>query len=224
MPSFAFAVRALRVGLVSVIALTLLLSASGHAEAGVRGNRNSPSEIFQAADLAETVTEHMQDYWDDIFVISDLPYETPYAILYDGYNYGNTGCGYLENYNYSWYCLNDDTVYVNVDQVQTLREQEGDLFAAVLGVGQPMSLSVLDRVGGLGFDRGGTVSRASQEAAACLTGVWTAELWWEDVIGEADVLSAMEGLETIGRTLPDAYLYGFDTEDPQSCLDGLVVY
>ena len=219
MPSFASAARLFRTGLVAMIALTLILSATGTASANHTTRDRSASELFSASNLAEAVTEHQQDFWDAIFLVSDLPYETPYAILYDSYNYGRTGCGLIETYTYSWYCLSDDTVYINVEQVADLRLQEGDLFASVLGVGQPMSLSVLDRVGGLSFDRGGTVSRASQEAAACLTGVWTAALWYEDIINEHDVLSAMEGLETIGRTLPDAYLEGFDTEDPQYCLD-----
>ena len=162
---------------------------------------------------------HVQDFRDDAFLRSDLPYETPYAVAYDNANYGATGCGDVADYGYSWYCLADDTVYVNVDQVQQLRWQEGDLFAAVLGVGQPMSLAVLDRVGGLSFDRGGNVDRSSQEAAARLSSVWTAELWYEDIVSETDVLSATRGFSTIGRTLPEAYLFGYDTEDPQSCLD-----
>ncbi len=216
MPSIGSVARVLRVGLVSLIALTLVLSVTGGASA--HGGHSS-SEVFEASDLAEAVTVHMQDFWDDAFRRSDLPYETPYAVAYDNSNYGATGCGDVEDYTYSWYCLADDTVYVNIDQVQQLRRQEGDLFAAVLGVGQPMSLAVLDRVGGLSFDRSGAVDRYSQEAAACLSGVWTAELWYEDIITEDDVLSAARGLATVGRTLPEAYLFGYDTEDPQSCLD-----
>ncbi len=218
MPSIISAARVLRVGLVSLIALTLVFSATAGTSAH-GGHSSSSEEVFEATDLAEAVTVHMQDFWDDAFLRSDLPYETPYAVAYDNSNYGATGCGYVEDYGYSWYCVADDTVYVNIDQVQQLREQEGDLFAAVLGVGQPMSLAVLDRVGGLRFDRSGGADRYSQEAAACLSGVWTAELWYEDIITEDDVLSAARGLATVGRTLPDAYLFGYDTEDPQACLD-----
>lgn len=216
MPSIAPAARLIRAGFVALIALTFVFSVTGNASAQ---RPHSAAEIFEAADLAEAVTVHMQDFWDDTFIRSDLPYETPYAVLYDRYNYGSTGCGYVEDYSYSWYCIADDTVYVNVDHVQDMREDYGDLYAAVLGVGQPMSMSVLDRVGGLALDRSGGADIYSQEAAACLTGVWTAELWYEDIITADDVLAAADGLSTVGRTLDDAFIYGYDTEDPQSCLD-----
>ena len=217
MPSIAPFARLLHAGFVALIALTVLLGATNGASAQ---GRHSAAEIFEANELAEAVTVHMQDFWDDTFIRSDLPYETPYAVLYDRFNYGATGCGDVEDYGYSWYCLADDTVYVNIDQVQDLREEYGDLYAAVLGVGQPMSMSVLDRVGGLALDRRtGGADIYSQEAAACLTGVWTAELWYEDIITADDVLLAAEGLSEVGRTLDEAFIYGYDTEDPQSCLD-----
>lgn len=215
MPSLVSAARVLRAGVVSLMVLTLIVSAVSGTSASHRTGR----DVLEATDLADAVTLHMQNFWDDAFERSDLPYETPYAVAYDNSDYGSTGCGYVEDYGYSWYCVADDTVYVNIDQVQDLREQEGDLFAAVLAVGQPMSLAVLDRVGGLTFDRSGGADRYSQEAAACLSGVWTAELWYEDIITEDDVLSAARGLSTVGRTLPEAYLFGYDTEDPQACLD-----
>ena len=211
--------RLFRAGFVALVALTLLVGAANSASAQ-RGH--TARELFEANDLTETVTVHMQDFWDDIFLISDLPYETPYAILYDSYNYGATGCGDIESYTYSYYCIADDTVYVNVEHVQDMREDYGDLYAAVVGVGQPLSMSVLDRVGALALDRSGGADIYSQEAAACLTGVWTAELWYEDVVTADDVLLAADGLATVGRTLDDAFIYGYDTEDPQSCLDAMI--
>ncbi len=68
-------------------------------------------------------------------------------------------------------------------------------------------------------ERYGAVDRYSQEAAECLRGIWGTELWYEDIITKDDVLSATRGLKTVGRTLPEAYLFDYDTEDPQSCLD-----
>lgn len=211
--------RPFRVVALLFLAFTLVAGTSSRAAASWD---DSVEEIFEATDLATAVTEHMQYYWDDVFDQSGIRAETPYAVLYDIFNYGPTGCGDVSNYSYSFYCVADDTVYVNVDHVQDLREQEGDLYAAVIGVGQPLSMSVLDRIGALAFDRNGNADIFSQEASACLTGVWTNELWYADIINEYDVLSAARGLSTVGRTLPDAYLYGFETEDPQSCIDAMI--
>lgn len=211
--------RPFRVAFVALVTLSLIAGASGRAAAS---RDDTIDEIFEATDLAVAVTDHMQWYWDDIFYQSGIRAETPYAVLYDVYTYGQTGCGEISSYGYSFYCIADDTVYVSVDHVQDMREQEGDLYAAVIGVGQPMSMAVLDRIGALALDRNGNADIFSQAAAACLTGVWTNELWYAGIIGEADVLSAARGLSTIGDILPDAYLYGFETEDPQDCIDTII--
>ena len=206
---------------VALLFLAFALIAGTNSRASASWD-DSVEEIFEATDLATAVTEHMQWYWDEVFYISDIHAETPYAVLYDIYTYGQTGCGEVSSYGYSWYCVADDTVYISVDHVQDMREQEGDLYAAVIGVGQPMSMAVLDRIGALAFDRNGNADIFSQEASACLTGVWTNELWYADIIDEDDVLSAARGLSTIGPSLPDAFLYGFETEDPQSCIDAMI--
>jgi predicted metalloprotease len=211
--------RPFRVVALLFLAFALIAGTSSRASASWD---DSVEEIFEATDLATAVTEHMQWYWDEVFYISDINAETPYAVLYDIYSYGQTGCGEVSSYGYSWYCVADDTVYISVDHVQDMREQEGDLYAAVMGVGQPMSMAVLDRIGALAFDRNGNADIYSQEASACLTGVWTNELWYADIINEYDVLSAARGLSTIGSSLPDAYLYGFETEDPQTCIDAMI--
>lgn len=214
--SFDGVARVLRPGFVALLVFALLSAASGRASASAD---DTVEELFEAANLAVAVTEHMQWYWDDIFENSGIPAETPWAVLFDMYNYGPTGCGDISNYEYSFYCVGDDTVYVNVDHVQDMREDFGDLYAAVLGVGQPLSMAVLDRIGALAFDRNGNADVYSREAAACLTGVWTNELWYAEIIDEDDIVFAAAGLSTIGRTLPDAFLFGFETEDPQSCID-----
>jgi predicted metalloprotease len=221
MTSNAFAMLSvrLRAGILALIVLTLLAANTGRSAASPD---DTVGELLVAQDLAVAVTEHMQWYWDEIFYQSDIRAETPYAVLFDMYSYGATGCGDVSAYDYSFYCVGDDTVYVNIDHVQDMREDFGGLYAAVLGVGQPMSMAVLDRLGLLAFDRNGNADVYSREASACLTGVWTNELWYADIINEDDVLAAAVGLSTIGRSLPDAYLYGFETEDPQSCIDAFI--
>jgi predicted metalloprotease len=219
MTSFVVLSRRARAGFLALIVLTLL---AGNTSRTSASSDDTVEELFQATDLAVAVTDHMQQYWDEIFRNSGIRAETPYAILFDMYSYGATGCGDVSNYDYSFYCVGDDTVYINVDHVQDMREDFGDLYAAVLGVGQPLSMAVLDRLGLLAFDRNGNADVYSREASACLTGVWTNELWYADIIDEDDVLAASVGLSTIGRTLPDAYLYGFQTEDPQTCIDEFI--
>ena len=219
MPFGARTARVLRLALGPCFVLGIVLGQT--ADASAQGLRQD-DDLFDAEELAVAVAEHMQAFWDDIFVRSDLPYETPVAVLFDSGDRGATGCGRVETYDYSWYCIADDTVYINIDHVEQLREDEGDLYAAVVGVGQPMSLAVLDRVGGLALDRTGGADRFSVEAAACLTGVWTAELWYEDIVVTDDVVEVAEGLEDLARYLPDAYLFGYDEEDPQLCLDALL--
>ena len=208
--------RVIRFGLAWFVVLGLLFGLGANAAAQ---DRRRDRDLFDSEELAVAVAEHMQEFWDDIFIRSDLPYETPIAVLFDSLDRGSTGCGRVETYDYSWYCIADDTVYINIDHVEQLRDDESDLYAAVVGVGQPMSLAVLDRVGGLALDRTGGADRFSVEAAACLTGVWTAELWYEDIVVTDDVLDVAEGLEDLARYLPDAYLFGYDEEDPQLCLD-----
>ena len=132
--SFATLARRFQAGLLALIVLALLAGNTGRAAASPD---DTVDELFQATDLAVAVTEHMQWYWDEIFRQSDIRAETPYALLFDMYSYGATGCGDVANYDYSFYCVGDDTVYVNIDHVQDMREDYGDLYAAVLGVGQP---------------------------------------------------------------------------------------
>ena len=217
--AFATLARRFRAGFLALLVLTLLAGNTGRASAS---SDDTVGELWEATDLAVAVTENIQLFWDEVFVDSGIRAETPYAVLFDMYSYGATGCGDISNYDYSFYCVADDTVYVNIDHVQDMREDYGNLYAAVLGVGQPMSMAVLDRIGALAFDRQGNADIYSREAAACLTGYWTNLPWYADIIDEDDVLAASLGLSTIGRSLPDAYLFGFEEEDPQACIDLMI--
>jgi hypothetical protein len=94
-----------------------------------------------------------------------------------------------------------------------LHEQEGDLDTALIGLGQSMSMIVLDRIGALAFHRTCNVDIFCR-AAACLTGALTDEFWYTGLIDENDIYSTTRGLSTIDDIMPDAQLHGFETEDP----------
>ena len=84
-----------------------------------------------------------------------------------------------------------------------MREQAGDLDTALIGLGQSMSMIVLDRIGALALDRTGNVDILCR-AAACLTGVWTDEFWYTGLIDENDIYLTTRGLSTIDDIMPDA--------------------
>jgi predicted metalloprotease len=107
--------------------LSLTLAAPAAASGGSLEQAARSDDI---AGFVETTTEAVDRLWADLFALNELDYDPPSVVLIERDE--RTDCGKAEEGEGSFYCPRDQTVYLDVESLEALREEFGPVAAVVV--------------------------------------------------------------------------------------------
>jgi hypothetical protein len=130
-------------------------------------------QTTQLGDFIVFVFHDVDNYWSDVFTEDGLPYNSPDIKALDGPV--KTSCGATRSGGGSFYCSNDDTVYVDVQFMSAIWRQNAD-FAVAYGIAHEMGHHVQNELGihkSQNPQRPGEIYSLQLELMAdCFAGTW----------------------------------------------------
>lgn len=192
------------------------------------GQYQATPENDAQAQFAERVLGDAEDVWSGVFQKAGGQYTPTTLVLYDGQT--NAGCGLASAATGPFYCPEDQKVYLDLSFFRTLSGQlgaPGDLARAYV-VAHEVGHHVQDELGILG-KVDAQRQRADQRTANalsvrlelqadCFAGVWGHSTAERNLIGSADVRTAINAAEAIGDdrlqkesqgyVVPDSFTHG----------------
>lgn len=234
------------IGIIIVIIYTLLGGNPGDIMQTIDTEQpqNVPYEATQEEEeLAEFVSVVLADtevIWADIFAEQDLQYTEPKLVLFNGSV--QSACGVAGSSTGPFYCPGDQTVYIDLDFYQELKnkfEAPGDfamayVIAHEIGHHVQNELGVIDQMNEIR-------AKVSEEEyneynvrlelqADYLAGVWAKHVQGKNLLEEGDLEEAMTAasavgddriqMETQGYIVPDSFTHGTSEQRKRWFLKG----
>lgn len=192
------------------------------------GEATTDPEFAANKEFVEVVLAETEDVWGAIFQQSGLEYTQPRLVLFSGVT--GSECGTAQSAMGPFYCPNDQTVYLDTDFFDVMRQQLGSRgeFARAYVVAHEIGHHVQDELGVLGEvnQRRGAIGEAEGNAlsvrvelqADCYAGLWARSAAERLQLTDADIQSALDTAARIGddalqrasrgEVVPDSFTHG----------------
>ncbi|MDW7662911.1 MAG: neutral zinc metallopeptidase [Bacillota bacterium] len=234
------------IGIIIVIIYTLLGGNPGDIMQTIDTEQpqNVPYEATQEEEeLAEFVSVVLADtevIWADIFAEQDLQYTEPKLVLFNGSV--QSACGVAGSSTGPFYCPGDQTVYIDLDFYQELKnkfEAPGDfamayVIAHEIGHHVQNELGVIDQMNEIrakvSKEEYNEYNVRLELQADYLAGVWAKHVQGKNLLEEGDLEEAMTAasavgddriqMETQGYIVPDSFTHGTSEQRKRWFLKG----
>ena len=221
------------IGIIIVIIYTLLGGNPGDIMQNIDGGQtNAPyvatQEEEELAAFVSVVLADTEVIWSEIFAEQNLQYNEPTLVLFTGSV--ESACGVAGSSTGPFYCSGDNTVYIDLQFFQELRDKfdaPGD-FAMAYVIAHEVGHHVQNELGVMAQmnDIRGKVSEEEYNAysvrlelqADYLAGVWAKYVQGENYLEEGDLEEAMNAASAVGDdriqmegqgyVVPDSFTHG----------------